>query len=78
MGYFDLPTGELELHMDGKWESVMFTDRPSKNEIMECVEMWSENHDVKAARFNSHTLGKNETPVIYWLRDDVDIWSLKC
>ena len=66
MGLFDLPRGELELLMDGKWKSVMFTDRPMQSEIMKTVERWSKNHRVTAARYNSHTLGKNEIPVIVW------------
>ena len=70
MGYFDLPKGELELLMDGKWESVAFTDRPSMDEIMSDVKMWSKNHRVTAARYNSHTLGKNEVPVIVWHSTD--------
>ena len=77
MGLFDLPTGELELYMDGKWTSVMFTDVLRKCDIDEAVEQWSKNHDVKAARYNSHTLGKTEIPVIYWVRDGVEIKELK-
>ena len=60
-----LPTGELELLIDGKWESVAFTDYPSTEEIMDDVERWSKNHTVTAARYNSHRY-KNEVPVIVW------------
>lgn len=67
MGLFDLPNGELELLIDGKWQSVSFTDNPSKHEIMHDVEFWSKNHTVTAARYNSHSY-KNEIPVIVWKR----------
>ena len=70
MGYFDLPKGELELLMDGNWKSVMFTDRPSMDEIMDCVATWSRNHEVTAARYSSHRL-RNEAPVTVWKCDGV-------
>lgn len=69
MGMFDLPRGEVELLMDGKWESVAFTDRPSKDELMHYVEYWSKYHTVTALRYNSNTF-KNEAPVIYWKKED--------
>lgn len=72
MGLFDLPTGELELLMDGKWKSVMFTDRPSNAEVMDCVKMWSKKHDVTKARYYTHRF-KNETPVIVWDKNDKSI-----
>lgn len=60
MGYFDLPTGEFELLLKKKgrgrfkeeWTSVMFTDRLNDESIADCVERWSENYKVMAARFN--------------------------
>ena len=56
MGYFDLPTGELELQLKDKngvyWESVMFTDWIEQYEIAQTVERWSEHHEVLAARYN--------------------------
>lgn len=72
MGLFDLPTGEVELFMDGEWKSVMFTDRPSNEEIERCVAEWSKNHNVEKARYNSHTY-KGEVPVIVWDKYDRNI-----
>lgn len=60
MGYFDLPTRELELLLKKKgrgnkkaeWRSVMFADRLSAGEIASCVEDWSINYKVVGARYN--------------------------
>ena len=60
MGYFDLPTGELELNLKPKkkgakengWTSVMFTDGLSKEDIATSVEEWSINYRVLEARYN--------------------------
>ncbi len=72
MGLFDLPKGELELLMDGKWKSVAFLDAWSKemlmDEINRTVEEWSKKHEVTAARYNSHTW-EDEIPVIYWKKE---------
>lgn len=53
MGLFDLPTGELELLMDGKWQSVMFTDRLDDETVKETVSAWSEDHKVESARYTA-------------------------
>lgn len=59
MGYFDLPTGELELNLkpkkDGKrngWTSVMFTDGLYTQTLVGCVEEWSRLYKVLGARYN--------------------------
>ena len=60
MGYFDLLNGEFDLLMKkrgrgnskAEWKSVMMTDRLYPEEIADCVERWSKNYKVIAARFN--------------------------
>lgn len=60
MGYFDLPTGELELLLKKKgrgrhkeeWRSVSFTDSLTKEELVSDVENWSKNYKVNSARYN--------------------------
>ena len=55
MGAFDLPTGNLELLIDGKWESVWFADTITDEDIASCAVQWSEEgHDVAGARYNGH------------------------
>lgn len=60
MGAFDLPSGEFDLLLKDRtgehWESVMFTDSIDNAVIADCVEMWSENHTVLAARFNGRAV----------------------
>lgn len=51
MGLFDLPSGELELHMDGKWKSVMFNDRLTNADVERAVNNWSDEHEVDSARY---------------------------
>lgn len=82
MGYFDLPRGEFELLMDDEgWKSVMLTDNLYKEEIAECVEMWSVKHKVLGARYNGKEVPiptnyhwelrhKDELLGIYKLRKD--------
>ena len=57
--------------IDGKWESVEFTDRLTESNIQDAVARWSKNHTVTAARYNSHSY-KNEIPVIVWKQEYCD------
>ena len=72
MGYFDLPRGELELQLkDAKgirWESVMFTDSLTAEDVASCVEDWSVRHEVMAARYNGKAV---QIPKGYH-------WEIKC
>ena len=60
MGYFDLPTGDFELLLKKKgrgnhkpeWQSVMFTDGLTREDIAECAERWGNNYKVMGARYN--------------------------
>ena len=80
MGYFDLPTGEVELLLKKKgrgrfkeeWKNVAMTDYIDYGNIAELVERWSKNYKVLGARYN----GRNVTiPTEYhWehrYKDDV-------
>lgn len=64
MGYFDLPKGEVELRIDGVWQSVEFTDHFTREDYLDIVKRWSKNHTVGAARYNSHRY-ENEIPVYF-------------
>ena len=53
MGYFDLPTGNLELRIDGEWESVCFADTMGDDEVAAFAVKWSDwGHSVSGARYN--------------------------
>ena len=60
MSIFGLPTGEFDLLLKKRgrgrhkeeWKNVMFTDFITQGEIAECVEDWSRNYKVVAARYN--------------------------
>lgn len=68
MNYFiGLPTGTVELLIDGEWQNIASIDCPSKDDIMRLVNTWSKKHKVEAARYNSHRY-KNQIPVIVWER----------
>jgi hypothetical protein len=60
MGYFDLPTGELELLLEDekgtKWQSVAFMDVVFPSDLARACEDWSNHYKVKAARFNGKPL----------------------
>ena len=60
MGWFDLPSRELELKIDGKWTSVMFNDRLTSEELNECVKAWKENHEVTGARYDGSVIYEDE------------------
>lgn len=82
MGYFDLPTGELELLMKKKgrggykpeWKLIAFTDRISDAELASDVERWSKNYKVIAARHNGREV---EIPTAYhWeLRNKDEVYG---
>lgn len=64
MGYFDLPTGEVELllkkrgrgRFTAEWRGVSFTDRPNREEIAQLVEDWSKNYKVMGVRYNGREI----------------------
>lgn len=46
-----MPSGRLELKLDGEWESVCIADGLTKQDIDRVAEDWSKSHKVTAARY---------------------------
>lgn len=78
MGYFDLPTGNLELRIDGEWKSVCFGDGLTVEHVHGFVVEWSKHHKVTGARYCGRTVPMPKGKLVFHYEKAADKMPDNC